>query len=145
MSPSPVRAMSSLDRTETTSGVLRRTLGMLRPVTTMSSVCSGWRPGAETSIRPPVLGGGLGLGVRSRLRRVARPCRRLLGEAAVRRAAPWRGGAGSPRRMGFNIVRFPRCIREKGGGGGGPPPRAAALGQVVGMAVQLPLLAPKLT
>ena len=48
MSPSPVRAMSAADSTDTIWGVARTTLGMLRPTTTMSS--DAWSPpGVETS------------------------------------------------------------------------------------------------
>jgi hypothetical protein len=50
MSPSPVRAISSCDRTEMTCGVRRMLFGMRVPRMTMSGLCGAWAPGAEISI-----------------------------------------------------------------------------------------------
>src|SRR5258706_10462936 len=134
MSPSPVRAISAVGRTETTSGVARMILGVWRPMTTMSLPPP---PGIETS-GDCSCGAGSDCGLSGALGGAGAACARAADGATS--ADEMSNRLASPN--GFDIIKPPIC-NPKGAGRclpATPRPRSISSRQVVGSEVQAPLL-----
>ena len=145
MSPSPVRAMSAEDRTETTCGVRRTMLGVRDPVTTISpaSGTAASAPGVETSTSssgcpaasPIRVTAGVEIGGHAEVAVV--PCASAAGVIKAEDRSS---------RLRQAKAVFMQCSRSRDGVKRGGPRRPVTRDQpLAGSAVQLPLAEPKFT